>query len=56
MSAVSLEVLERQMALIRERRALLDKKRWRARGYQKDLWEYLEGGGKRAVAVWELLV
>ena len=52
MSAVSLEVLERQMALIRERRALLDKKRWRARGYQKDLWEYLEGGGKRAVAVW----
>ena len=26
--------------------------RWRPRGYQRRLWNYLEGGGKRAVAVW----
>ena len=25
---------------------------WRPRGYQRRLWNYLEGGGKRAVAVW----
>ena len=25
---------------------------WRPRGYQLPLWEYLENGGKRAVAVW----
>jgi phage terminase large subunit len=25
---------------------------WRPRGYQRRLWNYLEGNGKRAVAVW----
>lgn len=25
---------------------------WEPRGYQRDLWNYLERGGKRAVAVW----
>lgn len=25
---------------------------WRPRAYQKPLWNYLEGGGKRAVAIW----
>lgn len=25
---------------------------WKARPYQSDLWRYLDGGGKRAVAVW----
>ena len=25
---------------------------WRPRDYQKNLWEFLEKGGKRAVAVW----
>jgi phage terminase large subunit len=25
---------------------------WRPRGYQRRLWNYLEVGGKRAVAVW----
>lgn len=25
---------------------------WQPRGYQRQLWDYLEGGGKRAVAVW----
>jgi phage terminase large subunit len=25
---------------------------WRPRCYQRRLWNYLEGGGKRAVAVW----
>lgn len=25
---------------------------WRPRSYQKPLWRYLEGGGKRAIAVW----
>src|SRR5262245_10054493 len=26
--------------------------RWQPRPYQRRLWSYLEGGGKRAVAVW----
>jgi hypothetical protein len=26
--------------------------RWEPRDYQRRLWSYLEGGGKRAVAVW----
>lgn len=26
--------------------------KWRARGYQRELWEYLRAGGKRAVARW----
>ena len=26
--------------------------RWEPRDYQRRLWRYLEGGGKRAVAVW----
>jgi hypothetical protein len=25
---------------------------WRPRGYQQELWNYLERGGKRAVAIW----
>lgn len=25
---------------------------WKARDYQKNLWRYLDGGGKRAAAVW----
>ena len=25
---------------------------WRPRAYQKGLWNFLEKGGKRAVAVW----
>ncbi len=25
---------------------------WRPRSYQMPLWSYLEGGGRRAVAVW----
>lgn len=25
---------------------------WRPRQYQRGLWDYLEGGGKRAVAIW----
>lgn len=25
---------------------------WQPRGYQKNIWVYLEGGGKRAIAIW----
>ena len=25
---------------------------WKPRGYQRTLWDYLEGGGKRAFAIW----
>lgn len=32
--------------------ALLLPNEWRPRDYQKDAWNYLEGGGKRAALVW----
>ena len=25
---------------------------WRPRDYQQPLWDYLENGGKRAIAIW----
>jgi phage terminase large subunit len=44
--------LERKLRLVRKQRALLEKQRWRPRGYQVPSWEYLKAGGKRAVMVW----
>jgi phage terminase large subunit len=31
---------------------ILPARNWQPRPYQRNLWRYLEGGGKRAVAVW----